>query len=471
MLLFRKALRPLAVIALISSSLCALAVTDAEMDQARAIAGKFYVRYVNDGAGYLDNWTPKSMEDLEKKLSNKTDKDNLNKFKSASTASDYASWDKEKLAAYWSETFFKDNAASLDAKGAANGQCRKNIKKAIGQMAVAAQVTATEPEQEAAPDQSGQAELEEAITDEFAQAEAEIQEAHDMVDNEQEAAASDAGDSSASGTWVYVMILAILVAIVIFLVIYASKTMKGQPRKGASEGNDDAGEAEEEEKSEVSVVSPVKGRERSEDSRFKPGTPDSGSESPRVSVADDSRMREKYAEALAAKAEEIRTLNRQLAEAEKHIGDLKDENRSLVKEVERLRKFSAAAQPAPQSAPSESRYSAREEGRQPESKEIYLGRVNSKGLFVRADRHAVEGQSVYKLTTSTGVSGSFTLIHSSWVEKLALEDPGKWIAGGCFAKDIFDTEGRRGISMETPGRAVFKDGAWRVERKAKIKYI
>lgn len=462
--------RCLAAAVLLGCGLSAGAVTDAEMDEARAIAGKFYVRYINNGAGYLDNWTPKTMAELEKKLTNKTDRENLKKFKSVATPTDYASWDKGKLVAYWSDAFFRENGHLLDPKGADNGLCRKQIKTAVGRMTIAAPAPAAPEPQENAATEENAAEpqeipgVEDALAEELAQVDGEIQEAQDLVDRE----AAKPVKTTNSGTWVYIMVLAILVAVVIFLVVYASKTMKGQPKKKADkeEGFDEDYHYDEPERSErerLEIPAPLIADE----------APTYASET-RSSAADDSRMREKYAEALAAKAEEIRSLNRQLADMENLTSRLKDDNRRLTAEVEQLRKYATATQPHP--APSSQQHDHQHHHQHPrpagqgKPREIYLGRVNSKGIFIRADRHAVDGQSIYKLTTTNGQQGTYALINNPLIEEQVLDDPGKWLAGGCFAKDIFDTEGRQSICMETPGTAVFRDGAWRVEKKAKIRY-
>ncbi|MDE7402106.1 MAG: hypothetical protein K2M87_01690, partial [Muribaculaceae bacterium] len=76
------------------------AVTDREMEEARAITAKAYLRYANNGSGYLDEITAKSMSELESKLKAK-EKENLAAFKSVKVPSDYASWDKEKLVEFW----------------------------------------------------------------------------------------------------------------------------------------------------------------------------------------------------------------------------------------------------------------------------------------------------------------------------------------------------------------------------------
>lgn len=451
--------------AMLGTSFGAYAVTDSEMDHARAIAAKFYVRYINDGAGYLDNWLPTSMAELEKKVSNRTDKENLKAFKAAAYPTDYASWDKEKLAAYWGGQFFTDNATALNSKAAGNAMCKKQIKKAVEGIKIEAPVAQAEPAAPAAPEQpeeiAGVADAELAPIDA-----AEVQEMADMEAAQAEVAqeGARAGESAGdSGTWVYIMVLGILVAIVIGLVIFASRTMKKQP---AQTGRDE----EEEEDETPAVETPVN------------AVVSPSPSAPASAPADDTKMREKYARTLASKSEEIRTLTRQLTEMEGLAARLKEENRKLTAEVERLRNH-AAYQPVPaepRQAPEPRHHEPRVQKQQQHqqgdptqgapAKEVYLGRVNSKGLFVRADRHAVDGQSIYKLTTSNGVTGTYALINNPLIIDQVLEDPGKWLAGGCFAKDIFDTDGRENILTETPGKAVFSEGAWRVEKKSKIRY-
>ena len=49
-------------------ALPALAVTEKEMEEARAITAQAYLRYANDGSGYLDEFRATSMSQLESKL-------------------------------------------------------------------------------------------------------------------------------------------------------------------------------------------------------------------------------------------------------------------------------------------------------------------------------------------------------------------------------------------------------------------
>lgn len=448
--------RLLCLLILTASFLPASAVSNAEMEQAKAIAAKFYIRFVNDGAGYLDNWLPANMKDLEGKLANDKDRESFRQFQNASVAKDYASWDKARLTAYWSGEFFTDNASKLNEKGAANGLCKSQIKKAVEAMEVApAAAPEAAPEVSGTPDNDALADeaTAAAVEENLDRVAAEIDDAQALVDRESE---EPAKGGSKSGTWVYVLILAILVGVVIFLVVYASRAMKGEPRK-----------EEEPENREPEPGEPMRTTVITEPVR---------------SLSDETKMREKFAETLAMKSEEIRNINRKLSDATEQVESLKEENQRLREEIERLRNKKYEQRRDDRSSRSETSERAyapaarenegdRRRDRDGGDYEIYLGRVNSKGIFVRADRHAVEGQSIYKLVTRDGIIGKYTLIHNPIVEEQVLDDPGRWLAGGCFAKDIFDTNGREEVITEHPGTAVFSDGAWRVERKAKIRYL
>lgn len=489
-LIMKKYLSVITVLSILAGSfLPSAAVTKDEMNEAQAIAAKFYVRYANNGAGYLDNWLPKSMTELEQKLTNNTDRENLKKFRSMSVPSDYASWDKDKLTEYWSNTFFAENGKNLNPEAAGNGLCKKQIRAAVSAMSVAAPQTpeppaATEP----APEVQAEPETpmpEQDLDSEFQTVEGEIAEA-DRLEAEEELVPLDEKKEN-SGTWVYIMILAILVAVVIFLVIYASRTMKGgnavqvakQTREPEVSKDTETGTTSADEGTlpyekdfhpkhrdtadlRLGLVPPTVAASFDQKQR----DTEEGVVSKKVTVVEETRVREKYAATLASKTEEIRSLNRQLSELESINASLKDENRRLTSEIEALRN-AAADIPAADNIGAD----LQRRNRMAPSKEVFLGRVNARGIFVRADRHAVEGQSIYKLSTSDGHTGKFSLISNPIVEEQVLEDPEKWLAGGCSARDLLDTDGRERIVTDSPGTAVFSDGAWRVEQKARIRYI
>ena len=68
-----------AVTAFLLAIPCIFAVSDAEMEQARVIATQCYLRYANNGSGYLDDIHPKTMKELESKLKAK-EKENIKAF-------------------------------------------------------------------------------------------------------------------------------------------------------------------------------------------------------------------------------------------------------------------------------------------------------------------------------------------------------------------------------------------------------
>lgn len=108
------------------------AVTDKEMEEARTITAQAYLRYANDGSGYLDDFKATTMSQLESKLKAK-EKENIKAFKSVKVPSDYASWDKAKLVEFWGVTFF--TSPNLAEKGKV---ARSRVKQRINAMTVAA---------------------------------------------------------------------------------------------------------------------------------------------------------------------------------------------------------------------------------------------------------------------------------------------------------------------------------------------
>ena len=457
--------KAMAIASVLAFSSEALAVTDNEMDQAEAIAAKFYIRYVNNASGYLDNFTPTSMADLESRLANDKDKESFREFKKSSRPSDYASWDKDKLVEYWSITFFQNNSSHLDSKGANNGEARVRIKKGIS----AIQITpppAPAPEPSTVQEEPDvEPEMPEPVADNN---QYDPLAGHYMNENQTELldemealkdsiAAEDtavAEGSKSSGTWIYIVILAILVVVVVILVVYASRTMKS-PKKRRDDDEDLLDDR-------TGGFRPV---QASDDRPVYKG--ESGGYA-RV-VADEARLREKYSQSLAEKSEEIMQLSRQLTDMEMKAAQLKEENRLLKLELEGYRNAEAERTAARQSAVAASSQTA--SNNHGVLHEVYLGRVNSKGIFVRADRQPVEGQSIYRLSTANGVSGTFTVINNSYLDRQLLSDPEKWLAGGCTAVDLYTTRGYYSVQTETPGQAEFRDGAWRVVSKAVIRYV
>ena len=103
-------------IAALCFPLMALAVTQKEMEQARTIAAKAYLRYANDGSGYLDDLNPTTMEELEASIKTK-EKENIKAFKAIPVPTDYKDWNKDKLLEYWAVTAFQNKGLLEKGRG------------------------------------------------------------------------------------------------------------------------------------------------------------------------------------------------------------------------------------------------------------------------------------------------------------------------------------------------------------------
>lgn len=431
------------------------AVTQKEMDQARALATKAYLRFANDGSGYLDQISPQSMADLEKQLKAK-EKENIKAFKSIPVPSGYESWTKEQLVEYWGKAF---STSGLLEKGRAG---RARAKKYIGEMTVSAPAKPAEkpqPEEKPAPAQKE-------IKEEPAPAKAEtpggsptiaevdsmqatLDKAEAIVESgisavEPDPQVSKVKDHSA----VYIIILIVLVAAVIALVVFASNVMK---RNAAA-------------------------------ARKKPQDNNSSA----IAASDnatllEAQLKEKYSEALAAKNREITNLGRQLESALAQSSTMRKEIDSLKAEILGLRsrlasatrqpapeQRQAAVAPAPQPAPQPG--AAQPAPPQQPLRTIYLGKVNAKGIFIRADRNLSVGNSIYRLDTTDGFSGTFRVVSDPTVCEMALLTPRESLAGGCTGEDLENTAGFSKIVTDSAGTAILDNKCWRVSRKAKIHY-
>lgn len=424
-------------------ALPAMAVTDKEMDEARAIAAKAYLRYANDGSGYLDDVKAKSMSELTGKLKDK-EKENLKAFNRVKVPADYASWDKAKLVEYWGTTFFTSPELSEKGKGA-----RLRVKKQINAMSVSAPAPeAAAPAPVAAPEAQPVA----ADTAALPSADGVAAEEEDIL-ADQKAIMKDADESAAtpreeSHTWVYVLVLAILIGVVIWLVVFAAKLMKKQPD----------------------------------------GTPES-------MAADNEELRDKARKAISRKNEELEAMRVRMEEAERNEAELsrkvealKADNRQLLEQSESLRLENArlkgearaaqasqaaraAAQPRtpqPQPSPAPAPQPHRETA--PILKVLYLGRVNSRGIFVRADRRVSPGNTVYRLDTNDGLVGTFRVVDVPEVVDTALANPEQYLRGGCDAEDFTEAAGAENIITENAGTAIFENGYWKVLRKSDIRF-
>lgn len=462
--------------------LSAKAVTDKEMEQARTIATKAYLRYANDGSGYLDKIQAKTMAELERNLKPK-EKENLKAFKAIPVPSDYKGWDKQKLVEYWGVKAFttpglvekgrigrnraKKNISAMTVTPPAKKPAEKGSGSPAAPAAVPAKTAPADTARKAAPP-AVSADAAVAASDStanaaIAQAEA-AADALSRIDDEPQLQKAD------NHTWVYIVILCVLVGVVCALVVFASNVMKKNEEavRGASPQQLPAAD-----------------------------TP-----------ANANALREKFAATLTAKNEEIKTLSKKIESLNAQNTTLKGNLESLTAEIASLRTrlnesnrkiadmqnavnsvATSAAQPAPSVQPVATVQTAVQPVQpvQPARpvepaplpaapkaaaplRTIYLGRANAKGIFVRADRNLNLGNSIYRLDTTDGYAGSFRVAADPTVWEMALLTPRESLLGACVIAEPDNTVGMTKVVNDSAGTAVFEGGCWRVIRKAKVHY-
>lgn len=396
----------------------ATAVTKQEMEQARTIAAKAYIRYVNDGSGYLDDLNPQTIEELQASLKPK-EKENIKPFLEIPVPTDYQNWDLQQLADYWAGTAFKTKGLVEKGLGGKNRARSQINKMKIASTSDNSSESNTAVESKSTPQSTESSTIENNVTpiDTLSQIE-------DLaLASESEDIDLDIEEAS-NYTWVYIMILAILVAFVIALIIYGVNIIK------------------------------------------KNGTNSKNAERQQAIEAEESI--DNYQNMLADKDYEIATLNKKLNEALRLNADLKTKIDELSAELNTLRytpAFAANKKVEP----------AKELEESPAAKSstlhtIYLGRANAKQIFVRADRMLNPGNSVFVLDTSDGIIGTFKVADSPEAWRLALSNPLEYLANACTGPDLENASEATRILNEEAGTAVFEGGCWRVIKKAKIRY-
>lgn len=421
----------LTLAAMMGSAVECRAVSDREMEEARAIAAKAYLRYANNGSGYLDEVNARSIAELQKSLKAK-EKENIKAFLAIPVPKDYATWDKTKLVEYWGSTAFQAAGLIEEGKGA-----RPRVRKQIMAMSVSAPSAAApaEASAEAAPAEAASAEAsvaeqpaEAAAADPAAQ-QADILADQKAIEDDAKNAAPESQNSGSNSTWIYVVILCVLIGVVVWLVTFAAKVMNRQP--DAAGKNDD--EAEE-----------VRAKARQAIASYKE----------KLAAHEDVER-----ELKAREQEHVRREQQLLA----RIADLE----------EKLRKAEARSYREPAPAPAPAAVPVQPKAA-PAHEEIlhviYLGRANSRGIFVRADRRLSPGNTIYRLDTEDGLVGTFHVVDNPAVTAIALEHPLEMLSGGCSAIDIEDTVGATSIVTESSGTAIFENGYWKVLRKSSIRY-
>lgn len=427
----------------------AYAATPEQMDRARAIVYKNCLRYMNNGSGYLDEKSnPKSVAELEKYLKAK-EKENLSKLKAipVPSQSEYAAWDSGKFNEFWTVTYM-DKTPKFNAKG----ECRRKAANAIKNITVTATEPTTaeqkpaekKPEEKTAPAVSKDSTTTHAATQEAQPAplsdnapELETEnitgEAADMaaenVETDKPAKKKDNSNTAS------IIVLIILVAVVVILVGYALNVMKKNKERQAT---GDSSHME-------------KRKRHAEEYR----EPDHSAYAPRrpETLTVESDPNEESAFAAYSGYEEPSPAD------------------PREQEIERLRAEIATLQ-----SRLADRGGQRTGGYTPSAPQrrapriIYLAQANADGVFTRADAHYNMGNSIFKLVTTDGVSGSFSVIEDPTVFELALTMPADFLVNACSGRNLQATHGTRIIVNEASGTAMFEDGRWVVSRKARIRY-
>ena len=464
-------LKILMVAVALVTAIPSFAVTDKEMEQARALAAKHYLRYANNGSDYLDKLTPASVGELSKSLKPK-EQENIKSFNAVAVPKDYASWDKKKLVDYWSNTFFKAPGLKEDGK-----KCLGILAKSLNKLTIAApsaapapaEPAAAAPKQEEAAAPAAQAPAAEAPSADASAApaadangvaaEAIPEEADIMAQAQADAGLADEQPRKSSNTGWYIGILVVLVGVVIWLVLYAQKSMK---ESGASFADNKTGEKE------------IR-------------------EAKRAAKEEQNKMREQYASSLTSKNEEIKQLKGQCEAFEKQLEASRKESDSLRRELAAAKQELASMRsgasrqqseqrPQPKtSAPEQSAAPAKPAPGAPKPQVasrpgglppvVFLGYVNQKGLFTKASRSLNPETTVYRMDIPDGHHGLFRVVNDSEILDRLIENPDQLLSGGCVIENPEDADIAAEIVTLQPGEALFSDNTCRVVKKAKVKFI
>lgn len=431
------------------------AVSDKEMEAARALAAKHYLRYTNNGSDYLDKLEPKSMAELNAALKTK-EKENIKAFNAVAVPKDYASWDKDRLVEYWSSTFFKQPGLADDGK-----KCLGVLRTKLGKLTVAVPAAKAEPKAETpsqpetkpedtapkAPQQEPAAAAETSAPVSAAAAEMQADSLAAIADADAGVAEETPRKSSHTG-W-YIAILVVLVAVVVWLVVYAARTMKG---------------------ADVPLLS-------------REDTDREVREAKRQAKEEQTSMREKYAASVATKNDEIKQLKARCQ-------DLETQLEAALREAEKARRQAAAAQQQLQTAllqqtrqaaaqepvaepkaPVQSNYKSSASSQPGLPPLVWMGVVNQRGLFTKASRSINPDSSVYRMTIPDGHHGTFMVATDHNVVDRVLADPEKWLAGGCVIENPEDADIAAEIVTTAAGEALFADNTCRVTKKAHVKFL
>lgn len=389
-------------------------VTREEMEQARTITAQAFLRYMNNGSDYLDKLDPVKVSDLKNSLKTK-EKENIKIFESIEypKIEVYSQWSKDDLLKYWGTDFWNDSRIPAHCKGA-----RVRVKSKIGAMNVGAEAiksqetTATLAEADNAASEA-QRVLDSITRADSIAAEEAILEASNDVTQEDFASDSIAAEESAieeetvkSKSSPTLIYSLILIVLVVIIAALIVYAVKGIQKSGKQD---------------------VK-RDKNEET-------DSADEED-----DDNHI---YKETLDEKDREIASLKAEIDRLNNVILRMNDRISDAISEI------------SPNQRP---------------TRTIYLAYANSKNVFVRADSVYNEDYSIFKLVTSDGITGSFSVIDNPIANKLALSLPISILKNSCQSEDMHHDNWCKQIITENAGTAIFENGRWIVKRKADINF-
>jgi len=405
------------------------AATDREMEKARVATIKTCLRNMRNGADYLDNIAPSSLEDLQSKLTNDDDKKNFQYLTGLAVApgKQYHGWDDAAFHEYWSKTFVKQIKTNITADFK-QGFCSSKVESAVSgikstvvaEPPAEADEQATETTGEESQDGAEQVFAAEP-TEEAVPSGAQFEPQDEMVKPQPTPAKKENSNTGA------IVVLCILVVVVIALVGYALNVMK---------------------KNKARQAKSTRPSRRHEDDSDYNGYGYGGV----ATVQSDPEEESPFAAYSGGYVE-------QPAPRE----DPRD------REIERLRAEIASLQS--QVSLSQQRSMPGPAVRRNQPRVIYLAQANAEGVFTRADARFNMGNSIFKLVTTDGISGSFSVIEDPAVYELALMMPTDFLVNACSGQNLQLPDGARSIINEASGTAIFEDGRWRVSRKARIRYL
>lgn len=402
-------------VAILIPTIQSYGVTPEEMEQARAVAASVFIRYENDGSGYLDGQKFKSMSEVSDAVkSHPTDQKLLQQFMQVPVANDFDTWDKDRLVEYWSHDFFKNS--SLSTRNASMRNAR--IKARIRTMEVTAP-KAVEAEEKAADSVKVREQAAESTSTPAPMVDSDTT---TILDTEvEDGVVNESGDTN----WTLIVLLIVLIAIVIALVVYGLKVLRGPQNNNIS--NKGSNKPEED-------YAPQIVQNKANDN----GVVDAL----RSQLAESRKSESDALDRLAVMTDRVRKLEQELSQ--------------LKQEKETLKSQKPASAVSQASTPVAS-----------STRQIYLGRANQQRIFLRADRQFVAGKTIYRLVSGNELTGSFVVEDDPSVVEYVSLDPQTALAGACevptFAVGAFSK-----IVTDTPGTAIFEDGCWKVLRPAAV---